>query len=313
MLEQLDPHGTRSRADCWRGLLLLAFLALLARADAAGLPASPQATDGVLDAANRVRREGCMQHPGQAASLRAVTRLEAAAQQLAQGRSLDAALAAADYPATVAAAMRVRVPARSGEANDEVLERNLAQRFCAQLASPEFQEIGIASDGRDAWLVLATPFAPPGPQQAPAMLARVLELVNIDRARGRRCDGTAFPPAAPLVRTAALEHAAALHARDLVALGKLSHRGSDGSRASDRIRSEDHAWSLVAENLAAGPTSAEEVVAGWFGSASHCANLMNARFTDMGVAYDVSSAGAGEIYWVQVLGAARGVRDEHRP
>ncbi len=282
--------------------MLAVQLALLAGAACAASP------DVVIAAANAIRSAGCMQFRGLDGVLRPQPRLAVVASQLLHGQSLAESLERAPYRA--AAAASIRVHARDG-ADDRSLvsiRSALVVRFCAQLTSAEFQEIGVASDGHDAWVVVAAPFAPPGPEQASVVHERLLELVNNARVRGRNCGGARFGPAAPLNRSPALDRAASTHARELATIGELTHRGTDGSRPAERIGRQGYAWSSVAENLAAGATTEEQVVDGWLGSPSHCANLMNPQFTDMGVAYFIANAGSGDLYWVQVLGAPRGAR-----
>ena len=55
---------------------------------------------------------------------------------------------------------------------------------------------------------------------------------------------------------------------------------------------------LTGENIAFGPESAEEVVAGWMDSPGHCANIMDARFEHIGVGL-ATGRGRGRIYWVR--------------
>ena len=57
---------------------------------------------------------------------------------------------------------------------------------------------------------------------------------------------------------------------------------------------------LVGENIAFGPESAEEAVAGWMASPGHCANIMDPRFREMGVAV-AQGRKRGHFYWVQNL------------
>ena len=61
---------------------------------------------------------------------------------------------------------------------------------------------------------------------------------------------------------------------------------------------------LTGENIAFGPESAEEAVAGWLDSPGHCANIMDPRFQHIGVAL-ATGRGRGRIYWVQEFGAPR--------
>jgi uncharacterized protein YkwD len=58
----------------------------------------------------------------------------------------------------------------------------------------------------------------------------------------------------------------------------------------------------VGENLAAGFPDLEMTVKGWFDSEGHCVNLMNAAFTDLGVAEVLgSSTNTYKTYWGMVL------------
>jgi uncharacterized protein YkwD len=84
----------------------------------------------------------------------------------------------------------------------------------------------------------------------------------------------------------------------------FEHRGSDGSQPRDRVRRAGYSSRLTGENIAYGPVSAEEVVAGWLASPDHCANIMDPRFRDIGVGV-AAGRGRGEIYWVQTFGLPR--------
>ncbi len=55
--------------------------------------------------------------------------------------------------------------------------------------------------------------------------------------------------------------------------------------------------STAGENIAAGYTSVSAVTAGWMGSASHKANIMNPSFTSISVG--VAQAANGTYYWVE--------------
>ncbi|HMA11700.1 MAG TPA: CAP domain-containing protein [Steroidobacteraceae bacterium] len=131
---------------------------------------------------------------------------------------------------------------------------------------------------------------------------RVLDLVNRVRAQGRTCGRDLFPPAHPLVLSRPLQAAATAHARDMARRSYFEHRAPDGSEPKDRVRRAGYRPRLTGENIAFGPESAEEVVAGWLASPGHCANLMDLRFREMGVAV-AQGRRRGHFYWVQNLGA----------
>ena len=134
--------------------------------------------------------------------------------------------------------------------------------------------------------------------------ARVVELVNAARGNSRKCGSERFPAAPPLNVSVELTDAAAVHARDMAKRKYFDHRGRDGSQPKDSVMRAGYQPRLTGENIAFGPESAEEVVAGWLDSPGHCANIMDARFKDIGVGV---SAGRkrGHIYWVQAFGAPR--------
>jgi uncharacterized protein YkwD len=104
---------------------------------------------------------------------------------------------------------------------------------------------------------------------------------------------------APLSANAALNSAAAAHSADQAARNLMTHTGSNGSNAGDRIRAAGYQPSTWGENVAAGYSSASSVVAGWMGSSGHRANILNPAFTQIGVASATSANGTR--YWTMVL------------
>jgi uncharacterized protein YkwD len=133
---------------------------------------------------------------------------------------------------------------------------------------------------------------------------RVVELVNDARARARRCGKTRYAAAPPLAASRALDEAAHRHARDMARKKYFEHRGANGSEPKDRVIRAGYQPRLTGENIALGPESAEEVVAGWLASPGHCENIMDPRFRHIGVGLSIGR-GRGQIYWVQNFGAPR--------
>jgi uncharacterized protein YkwD len=82
-------------------------------------------------------------------------------------------------------------------------------------------------------------------------------------------------------------------------MGTMSHTGSDGSDAGDRIARAGYSASTWGENVAAGYPSASSVVDGWMGSSGHRQNILNPAFTHIGVAS--ARAADGTLYWTMVL------------
>jgi uncharacterized protein YkwD len=137
-----------------------------------------------------------------------------------------------------------------------------------------------------------------GRESAAVVRARVVALVNAARSHGRRCGRERFPAAPPLRVSRQLDDAAGGHARDMARRKYFEHRGSDGSEPRDRVRRAGYQSRLTGENIALGPESAEEVVAGWLDSPGHCANIMDSRFEEIGVGL-ATGRGRGQVYWVQ--------------
>jgi uncharacterized protein YkwD len=130
------------------------------------------------------------------------------------------------------------------------------------------------------------------------MEADVLELVNEQRAMGAKCGGTIFGPAAPLSEDVLLEEAARAHALDMVERDFFSHENPDGDEMADRVDAVGYAWSALGENIAAGQTTPEDVMASWMNSPGHCSNIMNPDFEEVGI-------GFYEDHWTQVFGKPR--------
>ena len=252
----------------------------------------------VVDVANEVRLQGCGNMSGIERTLRVQAQLGEAARRIADGDDLERATSGSGYRARTSASIHIRTTR-----GDEGVAQVLAQRFCNIITDASLHEIGVHRRGEETWMVLATPFSPPGPDDASAVGHRVLQLINAARSQARKCGRREFTATTPLQPVAALEQAALAHAQDMAGHSDMGHKGSDGSMPADRATRAGYQWSAVAENVAAGQTTAEEVVNTWLTSPGHCANLMNSRYVDTGIAFALNQDSAKGIYWVQVFGA----------
>lgn len=99
----------------------------------------------------------------------------------------------------------------------------------------------------------------------------------------------------PLVHSPGLQGAAQAHADDQARAGTLSHRGSDGSTLSTRLMRAGYDACAAAENISRGQPDVRTVIAGWMGSQSHRANILNPQVTQFGFAQSAD-------VWVLVLG-----------
>jgi uncharacterized protein YkwD len=253
------------------------------------------------EALNRLRAgDGACMVAQRPAPLTRQPALEHAAAGLARGQSLRDSLKAAGYRATASRFISI-IGAGAGGIAFAQLER----KYCPGLLDGTLVDAGVYYDARQLWIVLAAPFAPRVALSQEAAGQRVLELVNTARAGPRRCGDRPFSAARPLARSAVLGRAALLHAGDMARHNYFDHRGRDGSTPAERIARAGYRFRATGENIAAGPSTPEEAVAGWFRSPGHCANLMNPAYAEMGVAYAVERNSEFGVYWTQVFGTPR--------
>lgn len=133
----------------------------------------------------------------------------------------------------------------------------------------------------------------------------MLTLVNEARNQARQCGDQSFPAASPLTWSCKLEAAADMHANDMAKNDYVSHTAPDGAGIEQRANHHGYVWQAVGENIAAGHTSVTAVVNGWLESPSHCSNMMNEAFTEMGMAKADNTDSRYTTFWAQVLGNPR--------
>lgn len=129
--------------------------------------------------------------------------------------------------------------------------------------------------------------APPDPA-----IERMAELVNNER----RAAGLAPLTIAPELMAAAQEQS-----WDMALSGLISHAGSDGRGAAQRMRDAGYNWQRCGENIAVGQTTPDEAMAFWMNSPPHRANILDPGMRELGVGYVRRSAGFGH-YWTLNLG-----------
>lgn len=128
--------------------------------------------------------------------------------------------------------------------------------------------------------------------------AEVVQLVNSYRAAGADCGSAGtFAAAGPVVAESQLRCAARLHSQDMAVRGFFDHTNLDGLSPWDRVDLTSYTGNASGENIAQGYPDPTAVMEGWMSSDGHCANIMNAGNTELGVGY----YGEGN-YWTQVMG-----------
>ncbi len=289
--------------------LLAAFIGVLATG-------TGTASADVMAQFQSLRQSGCGGSSRYEAPLERLGSLDVAARLLAGGARLGEAMSRSSYLATRVSSLHIRGASAM-----------TASQSCRIIRDSALRHLGVYQHGADIWLVLAAPAypgtaaealwraasAPPAPllpsvAPVPAdtgvtqtLPERVLELVNAARARGRRCGTQYFPAVAPVRLSATLDEVASQHAVDMAQHGYFDHIDLDGRTPADRVKAVGYHERLVGENIAYGPTSVGEVVAGWLASPGHCENIMDPRFAEMGLALAPGSARPHGEYWVQLL------------
>jgi len=144
--------------------------------------------------------------------------------------------------------------------------------------------------------------APPGANDAQAkcivtedadvLADRVLQLVNLERVEAG---------VAPVVKSDALTGLAQDYACRMIEGGFFGHTDPDtGYGPGERAVAGKYLFWNIGENLAAGQTTAADVMRVWMDSPSHRDNILDPRWTEVGIG--VRYGGADSIYWVQEFG-----------
>jgi uncharacterized protein YkwD len=281
-------------------LAALSLGALQLSAAEGGVGADGANAARLVAAAQSVRRAGCAQRGGVAIPLQRDAQLDRVAAEWSRGGMLAAALGRAGVRAKRSASLQVSVGLPAGQ-----LENSLRTGLCTALTTADYTALGLHATDSQAWIVVAQRFITPAPSAAGAIATRILQLVNRARSEPRRCGRREFAAAPPLQSSSLLDGAARTQAQDMAAHSVLSHRGSDGSDPGARATRAGYRWRVVGENVASGPQTAEEAIAGWLDSPDHCENIMDPRYAETGIAFAVNPRSSGVIYWSQVFGLPR--------
>ncbi len=132
------------------------------------------------------------------------------------------------------------------------------------------------------------PGTPEVQDQAYAYGLRITELVNEHRAAAGL---------APVTYSAKLSEAAQVRAVEIEK--SFSHTRPDGRYFSSVFAEHGISYRYSGENIAWGQKSPEEVVTAWMNSAGHRANILNAKFTQLGVGYRQNARGVN--YFTQLF------------
>jgi uncharacterized protein YkwD len=122
----------------------------------------------------------------------------------------------------------------------------------------------------------------------PTYEERVVELVNQERLNNGNLP--------PLKHHALLDDSAELHSSNMASRDFFAHCDPDtGTLPWDRMEDAGYFWSAAGENIAAGYTTPEAVMAGWMASTGHRANILSTGSFEIGVGYVLQSGDSGGI------------------
>jgi uncharacterized protein YkwD len=137
-----------------------------------------------------------------------------------------------------------------------------------------------------------------------AIVKRVLELTNAERHTAGLT---------PLVLSQELNDAAHSYSQVLASSGCFAHTCGPEPNFGDRLGQAGYSgWTAIAENIAAGYSTPEAVVAGWMSSPGHRANILSPTYTEMGIGV-ARGGGRFGTYWTQEFGTRPGVKREAAP
>ena len=162
----------------------------------------------------------------------------------------------------------------------------------------------VAGVGLAVTLATATPAAAAELSTNEAFTQRVVQLTNEERVKAGLAPFTVNP---------SLNKAAQGYAELMAGTGCFSHGCGPVPEMAKRIEVAGFTgWSSVAENIAAGYRTPEEVVKGWMSSPGHRANILNGNLREIGVGLAQGSGSYGS-YWAQEFGTRRNSAPAFQP
>jgi hypothetical protein len=113
-------------------------------------------------------------------------------------------------------------------------------------------------------------------------------------------------PARPQLQwSSKLAQAALRHSQSMATQSYFDHIDPQGKGVGQRATETGYRFKVVSENIAAGQESLNEAIMEWIASPGHCANMLDARVTEFGLARVDSSNPADPYtsYWTLVMGS----------
>jgi len=139
----------------------------------------------------------------------------------------------------------------------------------------------------------------PTPTPTPVDRYTALERETVDKINARR----RAAGCGDVMLNSQLTTAAERHSKDMVTNNFFSHTGSDGTTFDQRIRAAGYTPSQkTGEILAAGYTTADTVVQGWYDSPGHKAIMLDCQYRDIGISLEIKDGTQYRYYWTAEFG-----------
>jgi uncharacterized protein YkwD len=131
----------------------------------------------------------------------------------------------------------------------------------------------------------------------PQMRRQMLSSVNAERRR------RSLPTLAP---STALDRIAQAYADDMLKRSHYGHVDPEGLTVRERAYAGGYDLRFIAENLASGQSTVDEVMNGWMNSPTHRENILSKIYTEAGFGLAIGQNKRGfQVIWVQIFGRPR--------
>jgi len=155
-------------------------------------------------------------------------------------------------------------------------------------STPEVTNVPEQDNHTPEPIVTATPVITNTPvTENTDFVSQVAELVNAERAK---------VGLSPVTLDTTLSKAAQVRAKEIV--NQFSHTRPNGSSFSTAITEQGFSFRGSGENIAYGQKTPQAVMNAWMNSDGHRANILNAKYTKIGVGYYQTN---GVNYWTQLF------------
>lgn len=174
---------------------------------------------------------------------------------------------------------------RSGDSLWEIAQRYRLELDVIIRANPQFANPDLIYPGDKVRLPLSSIKI-----ASASVEDQVLQMVNQERTNYGL---------SPLTANWQLARVARFKSEDMRDSRYFDHHSPQYGSPFDMMKNFQIIYTAAGENIAAGQTTAEEVMRGWMDSPGHRENILNPQFTQMGIGY----AQGGEMghYWTQML------------